>query len=206
LPVLVRARAAVHSSEDREPDAALHESLDLDGLNIVAFVDSNAGHHGQPIRPPFAAAGIPGRGRRVTMSRTPTRCLLREGRGLQRYTYGQGAPPFALRRYVRLLGRQSDPLHLPSLWWRLPWLTACLEPLPLMPRSAASKELDRRLFLVALITELTPWGAAENAAGAARSLPAEIVRSLGFSLIELLALPLRIAAYGLTWLPQRRRT
>lgn len=138
------------------------------------------------------------------MSRTPTGFLLREGRGLQRYTYGRGAPPFALRRYVRLLGPQTDPL--PSAWWRLPWLTACLEPVPLMPRSATSKEFERRLFLVALVTELTPWGAAENAAGAARTLPAEAIRIVGFSAIELLALPLRIAAYGLTWWPQRRRT
>ena len=60
--------------------------------------------------------------------------------------------------------------------------------------------------LVAGRRQLVEADVDENAAGAARTLPAEAIRIVGFSAIELLALPLRIAAYGLTWWPQRRRT
>jgi hypothetical protein len=127
---------------------------------------------------------------------------LREGRGLQRYACGAAAPRFALRRYARLLGDGAAPLALPAAWWNLPWLIWSLEPVPLLPRSAAAREFARRLFLVVLVTELTPWGAAQSRAAARRSFPAALLRLAGFGALEAAALPVRLAVHGLVWRPR----
>jgi hypothetical protein len=130
---------------------------------------------------------------------------LLEARALQRYACGRRAPRFALRRYLRLLPPASAPLALPPAWWRIPWLAALFEPVPLLPKSQASREFQRRLFLVTLATELTPWGAEQTRAAARRSFASFAVRAIGCGIVELGLVPWRIAVHRLTWWPLRAR-
>jgi hypothetical protein len=138
----------------------------------------------------------------MTTSDGRRRGILREGRGLQRYACGAAAPRFALRRYARLLGADARPLRVPAAFWRMPWLVWMLEPVPLLPRSAAAREFARRLFLVVLVTELTPWGSRRSRAAAERSFAGALARVLAFGVLEAASLPARLAVHGLAWWPR----
>ena len=138
------------------------------------------------------------------MTTSETRALLGEGRALQRYAWGRGAPRFALRRYVRLLGAGAAPLEKPGRWLHVPWLNALFEPVPLLPRSAASREFERRLYLATLVTELTPWGARRSRAWARRGFAEMALRAAAIALAEALALPGRVVVHRLAWWPGER--
>jgi hypothetical protein len=137
------------------------------------------------------------------MTTSDARALLAEGRALQRYAWGSGAPRFALRRYVRLLGAHAAPMAVPGPWARVPPLLALFEPLPVLPRSARSLEFERRLYLATLVTELTPWGARRGRAWARRGFAGMALRAAAFALVEALVLPARFAFHRLAWWPER---
>ncbi|HEX3463960.1 MAG TPA: hypothetical protein VHS78_07935 [Candidatus Elarobacter sp.] len=137
------------------------------------------------------------------MTTSETRALLAEGRALQRYAWGGGAPRFALRRYVRLLGAGAAPMAIPGRWARVPSLTALFEPLPLLPRSASSREFERRLYLATLVTELTPWGARRSRGWARRGFAEMALRAAAIGLAETLALPGRLVFHRVAWWPAK---
>lgn len=134
------------------------------------------------------------------------RQLLTEGRLLQRYACGNGAPRFALRRYLRLLPPDQAPLGISQWLLRCSFLVACLEPLPFLPSSAYAREFKRRLFLTLLVTEVTPWGAAQSGGAAARSLPSFVLAACVIAVVEALALPLRVVAHMILWLPKSQHS
>lgn len=129
------------------------------------------------------------------------RPLLREARALQRYVCGRGAPRFALRRWLRLLGPNGRPLTVPGWLWRWPALLAGCEPLPVLPRSPLARELERRLFLAAQVTEATPWGARQAAAAARGGWGSLCMGIAGFGLLEAAVLPVRLVCHVLAWRP-----
>jgi len=138
------------------------------------------------------------------MTTSEARKLLAEGRGFQRYAWGRGAPRFALRRYVRLLGAGAAPMAVPGRWARWPWLNALFEPFPLLPRSPASREFERRLYLATLVTELTPWGARRSRAWSRRGFGEMALRAAALVLVEGVALPGRLVFHRAAWWPPKR--
>jgi hypothetical protein len=82
------------------------------------------------------------------------RALLREGMALLSYVFSGTVSRFAVRRWLRLLPADTQPLSLPAVLTARPYLLRLVDPLPL-PCGPRGVELSRRLHLALLVGEVS---------------------------------------------------